>query len=116
MGLLSLIMTTPNGEITLHVIKLKCKSNLIWFLIIFDKLKSKIASPLRSKKLSEIILCETLKILFAIVVFFPVSIVSMSNMNNDSSNKNYSQTSVVTDVSASHSDLTAKHLSEAITI
>ena len=46
----------------------------------------------------------------------PPSIVSMSNMNNDSSNKNYSQTSVVTDVSASHSDLTAKHLSEAITI
>ena len=44
----------------------------------------------------------------------PPSIVSMSNMNNDSSNKNYSQTSVVTDVAASHSDLTAKHLSEAI--
>ena len=36
------------------------------------------------------------------------------NNNNDSSSKSYSQTSVVTDVAASHSDLTAKHLSEAI--
>ena len=42
-------------------------------------------------------------------------IISQNNMNNDSSNKSYSTTSVVTDVSASHSDLTAKHLSEAVT-
>jgi hypothetical protein len=41
------------------------------------------------------------------------SVVAMNN-NNDSSSKSYSQTSVVTDVAASHSDLTAKHLSEAI--
>jgi len=41
-------------------------------------------------------------------------IISQNNMNNDSSNKSYSTTSVVTDVAASHSDLTAKHLSEAI--
>ena len=43
-------------------------------------------------------------------------IISQNNMNNDSSNKSYSTTSVVTDVSASHSDLTAKHLSEAVAI
>jgi hypothetical protein len=42
-------------------------------------------------------------------------IISQNNMNNDSSNKSYSTTSVVTDVSASHSDLTARHLSEAVT-
>ena len=43
------------------------------------------------------------------------SVVAMNNNNNnDSSSKSYSQTSVVTDVAASHSDLTAKHLSEAI--
>ena len=46
----------------------------------------------------------------------PPLIVSQSNMGNDSSNKSYSQNNFVTDVSASHSDLTAKHLSEAITI
>ena len=42
-------------------------------------------------------------------------IISQNNMNNDSSSKSYSTTSVVTDVSASHSDLTARHLSEAVT-
>jgi len=48
-------------------------------LIIFFKLKSKIASPLRSKKLFETILCETLKILLEIVVLIPVSITSKDN-------------------------------------
>ena len=43
-------------------------------------------------------------------------IISQNNMNNDSSSKSYSTTSVVTDVSASHSDLTARHLASALAL